>query len=176
MYPSIQNWSGRLCIHTCKICQFYLTLQKAVWEVLRPLWGIRQTRYSLIPSQTSQLPLCNPPGLPCFTDRTSPHSDILNCVNLPSLPIEIDSNLEFEIAQILDSKLDQCKKDLLLYYVQWSGYESTVTNFIWSYLRQFFDDSHGLKTSLKPLRRPFDRCQSRLEAINNGRDIKQINW
>jgi len=51
-----------------------------------------------------------------------------------------------------------------------------VTNFIWSYLRQFFDDSHGLKASLKPLRRPFDRCQSRLEAINNGRDIKQINW
>ena len=43
-----------------------------------------------------------------------------------------------------------------------------VTNFIQSYLHQFFDDSHGLKTSLKPLRRPFDRCQSRLEAINNG--------
>ena len=51
-----------------------------------------------------------------------------------------------------------------------------VTNFIWSYLHQFFDDSHGLKASLKPLRRPFDRCQSHLEAINNGRDIKQINW
>jgi len=33
----------------------------------------------------------------------------------------------------------------------------TVTNFIWSYLHQFFDDSHGLKASLKPLRRPFDR-------------------
>ena len=44
----------------------------------------------------------------------------------------------------------------------------TVTNFIRSYLHQFFDDSHGLKASLKPLRRPFDRCQSRLEAINIG--------
>ena len=51
-----------------------------------------------------------------------------------------------------------------------------VTNFIWSYLHHFFNDSHGLKASLKPLKRPFDRCQSRLEAINNGRDIKQINW
>jgi len=51
-----------------------------------------------------------------------------------------------------------------------------VTNFILSYLRQFFDDSNSLKASLKPLKRPFDRCQSRLEAINNGRDIKQINW
>jgi len=43
-----------------------------------------------------------------------------------------------------------------------------VTNFIRPYLRQFFDDSHGLKASLKPLRRPFDRCQSRLEEINIG--------
>jgi len=51
--------------------------------------------------------------------------------------------------------------------------EVTVTNFIRSYLHQIFDDSHGLKASLKPLRKPFDRCQSRLEAINNGRDIKQ---
>jgi len=51
-----------------------------------------------------------------------------------------------------------------------------VTNFIWPYLHQFFDDSHGLKASLKPLRRPFNQYQSRLEAINNGRDIRQINW
>jgi len=43
-----------------------------------------------------------------------------------------------------------------------------VTNFIRSYLHQIFDDSHGLKASLKPLRRPFDRCQSRLEEINIG--------
>jgi len=51
----------------------------------------------------------------------------------------------------------------------------TVTNFIWPYLHQFFDDSHGLKASLKPLQRPFDRYQSCLEAINNGQDIRQIN-
>jgi len=31
-----------------------------------------------------------------------------------------------------------------------------ITNFIWSYLHQLFDDSHSLKTSLKPLKRPFD--------------------
>jgi len=51
-----------------------------------------------------------------------------------------------------------------------------VTNFIRPYLHQFFDDSHGLKASLKPLKRPFDRYQSRLEAISIGRDIRQINW
>ena len=48
------------------------------------------------------------------------------------------------------------------------GFVKVVTNFIRSYLHHFFDDSHGLKASLKPLRRPFDRCQSCLEAINNG--------
>jgi len=56
------------------------------------------------------------------------------------------------------------------------GFHPCVTNFIWPYLHQFFDDSHGLKASVKPLRRPFDLYQSRLEAINIGRDIRQINW
>ena len=31
-----------------------------------------------------------------------------------------------------------------------------ITNFIWPYLYQFFDDSHGLKGYKKPLKRPFD--------------------
>jgi len=61
----------------------------------------------------------------------------------------------------------------------WSGKEQMafkdVTNFIWSYLHQFSIDSHILNGYGKPLKRPFDRYQSRLEAINNGRDIRQIN-
>jgi len=68
------------------------------------------------------------------------------------------------------------------YYQPWSDNEwlvdemmVLVTNFIWPYLHQFFDDSHGLKASLKPLKRPFDKYQSHLKAINNGRDIRQIN-
>ena len=51
-----------------------------------------------------------------------------------------------------------------------------VTNFIWPYLHQFSIDSHGLNGYGKPLKRPFDWYQSRLEAISNGRDIRQINW
>jgi len=51
-----------------------------------------------------------------------------------------------------------------------------VTNFIQPYLHQFFIDSHGLNSYGKPLKRPFNRYQSRLKAINNGRDIRQINW
>ena len=50
-----------------------------------------------------------------------------------------------------------------------------VTNFIWPYLHQFSIDSYGLNGYGKPLKRPFDQYQSRLEAINNGRDIRQIN-
>ena len=76
-------------------------------------------------------------------------------------------------------RIDVCdleKTDIILGMLWLQAYNLGVTNFIRSYLHQFFDDSHGLKASLKPLRRPFDQCQSRLEAINNGRDIKQINW
>ena len=52
----------------------------------------------------------------------------------------------------------------------------SVTNFIRPYLHQFSIDSHGLNGYGKPLKRPFDRYQSLLEAISNGRDIRQINW
>jgi len=51
-----------------------------------------------------------------------------------------------------------------------------VTKFIWPYLYQFFNNSHGLNSYGKPSKRPFDQCQSCLETINIGRDIRQINW
>ena len=60
--------------------------------------------------------------------------------------------------------------------LNWLSSTLNVTNFIRPYLHQFFDYSHGLKASLKPFKRPFDRYQSRLEAISIGRDIRQINW
>jgi len=56
------------------------------------------------------------------------------------------------------------------------GAKHSVTNFIQPYLHQFFDDSHGLNGYGKPLKRPFDRYQSRLEEISIGQDIRQINW
>ena len=51
----------------------------------------------------------------------------------------------------------------------------SVTNFIWQYLYQFFDDLHSLNVYGKPSKRPFNWCQSCLEAINIGQDIRQIN-
>ena len=52
----------------------------------------------------------------------------------------------------------------------------TVTNFIRPYLHQFSINSHSLNDYGNPLKRPSDWYQSRLEVINNGRDIRQINW
>jgi len=45
---------------------------------------------------------------------------------------------------------------------------SLVTNFIQPYLHKSFDNSHCLNGYKKPLKRPFDRYQSCLEAINIG--------
>ena len=53
--------------------------------------------------------------------------------------------------------------------------KESVTNFIQPYLYQFFNDSHGLNGYRKPSKRPVNLCQSHLETINIGQDIRQIN-
>ena len=40
----------------------------------------------------------------------------------------------------------------------------SVTNFIWPYLYQFFNNSHGLNSYRKPLKRPFNHYQSCLKC------------
>jgi len=45
-------------------------------------------------------------------------SNIPNHSNPLPPPIEMDGTLEFELAQILDSKLDRWKKNPLIYYIQ----------------------------------------------------------
>jgi len=99
------------------------------------------------------------------------HTDLFESISFSSKPRVIKASPKLDMAivwlDIWDSQNGSKAKSLI---------NHSVTNFIRSYLHQIFNDSHGLKASLKPLRRPFDRCQSRLEAINIGRDIKQINW
>jgi len=62
---------------------------------------------------------------------TAVTSQIPNCTNPPLLPIKIDGNLEFKIAQVLNLKLDKQRKDPLLYYVHLVGYEGTAEEFLW---------------------------------------------
>jgi len=60
-----------------------------------------------------------------------PLSNIPNRVNPPPPPLEIDGNLEFEVAQILNSKFDHRRKEPLFYLIQWSGYEGTLDKYSW---------------------------------------------
>src|ERR1700746_3257007 len=47
-------------------------------------------------------------------------------------PIEIEGKPEYEIAEILDSKIDQCHRNCkLLYLVHWLSYEGTDEETSW---------------------------------------------
>ena len=46
-------------------------------------------------------------------------------------PIEIGDELEYKIAEILDSKIDNRCKCKLLYYICWTGYKGTDKEYSW---------------------------------------------
>ena len=53
-------------------------------------------------------------------------------VQLPPPPITVDDEPEFEISEILDSKIDnRCHTCKLLYLVRWTGYEGTDEETSW---------------------------------------------
>jgi hypothetical protein len=55
-----------------------------------------------------------------------------NRVQPPSPPVEIDGELEYEIAEVVDSKIDRRRRGQgLLYRVRWGGYEGTEEEFSW---------------------------------------------
>ena len=62
-----------------------------------------------------------------------PHtpSSIPNCTEPPPTPVEVDGELEYEIAEILDTKIDKCRHCKLLYLVKWLGYEGTDEETSW---------------------------------------------
>jgi len=139
-------------------------------------WGIFFTQ------QTSCLPyvllICSSWYIGIYTVDTLLYLvHFTNCI-IPFLPLFSYHPQVF--AWVLQPELTL--KVITTHFIQTSGSclltveIQPVTNFIQSYLHQFFNYSHSLKASLNPLRRPFDRYQSCLEAINNGRDIRQINW
>ena len=57
---------------------------------------------------------------------------IPNRVQPPPPPIEVDGEPEYEITEILDSKLDRRRRQCpLLYLVRWAGYEGTDKETSW---------------------------------------------
>jgi len=50
----------------------------------------------------------------------------------PPPTVYVDNKPEFEIAEVLDSKLDNCRVQCkLLYLVRWTGYEGTKEETSW---------------------------------------------
>ncbi len=59
----------------------------------------------------------------------------------PPLPlVEVDGEEQYEIAQILDSKIDRRFRCLLLYRIQWLGYKGTDKEFAWLPATEFSAD------------------------------------
>ena len=45
--------------------------------------------------------------------------------------VDVQGELEYEISEVLDSKIDRRRSYKLLYLVQWLGYENTDEEFSW---------------------------------------------
>ena len=58
-------------------------------------------------------------------------NEIPNRTASPPPPVEVQGELEYEIAEVLDSKFDRRRTCKLLYYVRWLGYEGTDEEYSW---------------------------------------------
>ena len=63
--------------------------------------------------------------------ETAPPDEIPNRSVTPPPPVEVDGDLEHELAEILDSKIDRRRSCKLLYLVRWLGYEGTEEESSW---------------------------------------------
>jgi len=64
--------------------------------------------------------------------ETSLQSSIPNRVQSPPPPIEVDGEVEYEVEEILDSKIDRRRRHCqLLYLVRWAGYAGTDEETSW---------------------------------------------
>jgi Chromo (CHRromatin Organisation MOdifier) domain len=59
-------------------------------------------------------------------------NSIPNWVQSPPPPVELDGKTEYEISEILDTKINRRQKPCsLLYLVHWAGYEGTNEETSW---------------------------------------------
>lgn len=58
-------------------------------------------------------------------------SSIPNRSDDPPPPVEVEGEMEYEIAEILDSKIDRRRRCKILYLVRWAGYEGTSEETSW---------------------------------------------
>ena len=70
----------------------------------------------------SSMSVCWKPAVP---------NEIPNRVQSLPPPIDAQGELEYEISEVLDSKIDHRRSCKLLYLVRWLGYENTDEEFSW---------------------------------------------
>ena len=58
-------------------------------------------------------------------------NEIPNHVQSPPPPVDVQGELEYEIAEVTDSKIDRRRSCKLLYLVCWLGYENTDEELSW---------------------------------------------
>jgi hypothetical protein len=58
-------------------------------------------------------------------------NEIPNRIQPPPPPIKINGDVEYEIAAVLDSKIDNRWRCKLLYVVRWAGYKGTDEGNSW---------------------------------------------
>ena len=58
-------------------------------------------------------------------------NEIPNRVQTPPPPVKVQGDLEYEISEVVDSKIDRRRSCKLLYLVRWLGYENTDEEFSW---------------------------------------------
>ena len=63
--------------------------------------------------------------------ESAPSSAIPNRTEDPPPPVEIEGEVEYKIAEILDTKLDRRRRCKLLYLVRWAGYKGTDEETSW---------------------------------------------
>ena len=63
-------------------------------------------------------------------ELATPNS-ILDQIQSPPPPVEVEGETKYEISSILDSKLDCRRTCKLLYLIRWSGYEGTEEEYSW---------------------------------------------
>ena len=61
----------------------------------------------------------------------APLNTIPGCTQSPPPPVQVDGDLEYEISQIDNSKLDLYTHSKLKYRVKWMGYEGTAEEYSW---------------------------------------------
>ena len=69
--------------------------------------------------------------IPYTMIEPSTPNEFPNQTETPPPPVIINRETEFEISEILDSKIDKCHKCRLQYLVKWSGHEGTDEETSW---------------------------------------------